>query len=353
MLVGTSIRLTGWADGRQENDFNDRIANCVAARASPSPARSRRLPWCRAASRRRALLLAQDDPAQLADHHARPHLQCRRSRRVKSRRRWRPTMSIWRTSFLDLARDRNVAVDPALAAKVEAANSTAGRGRARGRQLRARPDHRRAGRSGRACRHGARRPVRVRRHPRRAARRHAARERRAGRRIDPRACLRRPRHHGRHLCDARRRRAGARRRFGRQGGAPAPAASPRTWRDWLGRSLREVVDWAALKRAVGPASLTEPAVAVRAAARGGQGREGARPGARGQRCRPRAGQGRHAGRARRPQARAGPARRVARRAARRGKGQRTRAILKMLGRGALFLTTSAIQPVLLGVHGAS
>ena len=34
---------------------------------------------------------------------------------------------------------------------------------------------------------------------------------------------------------------------------------------WLGRSLREVVDWAALKRAASSASLTEPAVAVRAA----------------------------------------------------------------------------------------
>jgi hypothetical protein len=35
--------------------------------------------------------------------------------------------------------------------------------------------------------------------------------------------------------------------------------------EWLGRSLREVVDWAALRRAVGSASLTEPVVAVRAA----------------------------------------------------------------------------------------
>jgi hypothetical protein len=33
--------------------------------------------------------------------------------------------------------------------------------------------------------------------------------------------------------------------------------------DWIGRSLREVVDWAALKRA--GSSLSEPAVAVRAA----------------------------------------------------------------------------------------
>jgi hypothetical protein len=35
--------------------------------------------------------------------------------------------------------------------------------------------------------------------------------------------------------------------------------------DWIGRSLREVIDWATLKRAIAGASLTEPALAVRAA----------------------------------------------------------------------------------------
>ena len=35
--------------------------------------------------------------------------------------------------------------------------------------------------------------------------------------------------------------------------------------DWVGRSLREVVDWSALRRALAGASLTEPAIAVRAA----------------------------------------------------------------------------------------
>jgi hypothetical protein len=35
--------------------------------------------------------------------------------------------------------------------------------------------------------------------------------------------------------------------------------------DWMGRSLREVIDWPALNRAIAGASLTEPALAVRAA----------------------------------------------------------------------------------------
>jgi hypothetical protein len=35
--------------------------------------------------------------------------------------------------------------------------------------------------------------------------------------------------------------------------------------EWIGRSLREVVDWTTLKRAIAGASLTEPALAVRAA----------------------------------------------------------------------------------------
>ena len=35
--------------------------------------------------------------------------------------------------------------------------------------------------------------------------------------------------------------------------------------DWIGRSLREVIDWAALNRAIAGASLSEPALAVRAA----------------------------------------------------------------------------------------
>jgi hypothetical protein len=35
--------------------------------------------------------------------------------------------------------------------------------------------------------------------------------------------------------------------------------------EWIGRSLREVIDWNTLKRAIGGASLTEPVMAVRAA----------------------------------------------------------------------------------------
>jgi len=35
--------------------------------------------------------------------------------------------------------------------------------------------------------------------------------------------------------------------------------------EWVGRSLRDVIDWTALRRAIGAASLTEPVIAVRAA----------------------------------------------------------------------------------------
>ena len=101
-------------------------------------------------------------------------------------------------SFLDLARERGVAraagageaaSPPRSSAPIAAAGAR--------RKLRARADHRRAGRRGRPCRHRARRPVRVRRHPRRGARGQPLRQRRAGRRADARARLRRHRDHRR------------------------------------------------------------------------------------------------------------------------------------------------------------
>ncbi len=95
----------------------------------------------------------------------------------------------------------------------------AGGGGARCRQLRARLHRRRAAGFRRPCRHRARRPVRVRRHPRCGARRIAHGVRRAGRRAGARPCRRRHRAHRRHLCFARRRHAGADRAFRAQGGA--------------------------------------------------------------------------------------------------------------------------------------
>src|SRR5262249_59336506 len=48
----------------------------------------------------------------------------------------------------------------------------------------------------------------------------------------------------------------AARKTGRLGGAMAA---------WINRSLREVVDWTALKRAINSASIAEPAAAMRGA----------------------------------------------------------------------------------------
>ena len=111
--------------------------------------------------------------------------------------------------------------------------------------------------------------------------------------------------------------------------------------DWIGRSLREVIDWSALRRA--GASLTEPAVAVRAAREavkvekadglvklvGDVGRVQARAGTQA------ALDGLKIAR--------GPAdvARVAKLAEK--KGSKTRAILKMLGTGALFLSVASFN----------
>ena len=44
-----------------------------------------------------------------------------------------------------------------------------------------------------------------------------------------------------------------------------PAGSAAAWRRGSARSLREIIDWSALRRAIGGVKLTEPAVAMRAA----------------------------------------------------------------------------------------
>ena len=112
---------------------------------------------------------------------------------------------------------------------------------------------------------------------------------------------------------------------------------------YLGRTLREVVDWAALRRAVSKASVTEPATAARAV----------REAVKVEKSRDLV---RMVGDLGRVQSKAGTQaaldglkiaqgpRDVARMARLADvKGNRTRAILKMFGRGALFLAASAFH----------
>jgi hypothetical protein len=121
----------------------------------------------------------------------------------------------------------------------------------------------------------------------------------------------------------------AARKTGRIGGRMA---------DWIGRSVRELVDWTALRRAVADASVAEPAVAVRAA----------REAVKVEKARDLV---RLVGDVGRVQAKAGTQAaldglklaegpremsRVARLAA--AKGGKTRAILKLAGRAAIMLT---------------
>ena len=112
---------------------------------------------------------------------------------------------------------------------------------------------------------------------------------------------------------------------------------------YLGRTLREVVDWAALRRAVGKASLTEPATAARAvreAVKVEKSRDLVRMVSDIGRVQTKAGTQAALDGLRLAQ---GPrdVARIARLAD--VKGTRTRAILKMFGRGALFLAASAFH----------
>ncbi len=126
----------------------------------------------------------------------------------------------------------------------------------------------------------------------------------------------------------------AARRTGRIGGHMA---------GWISRSVRDVVDWAMLRRAVGDAGITAPVVAVRAA----------REAVKVEKARDLA---RLVGDVGRVQARAGTqaaldglklaegprdVARVARLAA--AKGSKTRAILKLAGRAAIVLTMGAFD----------
>jgi hypothetical protein len=126
----------------------------------------------------------------------------------------------------------------------------------------------------------------------------------------------------------------AARKTGRLGGAMAA---------WINRSLREVVDWTALKRAINSASIAEPAAAMR----------GAREAVRIEKAQELV---RLVGDVGRLQARAGTRAaldglklaegsrdmsKIARLAA--AKGGKTRAILKLAGRGAIVLTVGTFN----------
>jgi hypothetical protein len=126
----------------------------------------------------------------------------------------------------------------------------------------------------------------------------------------------------------------AARKTGRLGGAMAA---------WINRSLREVVDWTALKRAINSASIAEPAAAMR----------GAREAVRIEKAQELV---RLVGDVGRVQARAGTRAaldglklaegsrdmsKIARLAA--AKGGKTRAILKLAGRGAIVLTVGTFN----------
>ena len=126
----------------------------------------------------------------------------------------------------------------------------------------------------RACRYRARRPVCVRRHPRRRAR--GARLV-TGEEVDELvlglAC--RARGDGGHLRDARRRRAGARRLVAREGGAGTGRISGRM-ADWLAARCARRWTGGAQARAAPRCRAGRRDAEARA---GGEGREGARPGA--------------------------------------------------------------------------
>ena len=133
--------------------------------------------------------------------------------------------------------------------------------------------------------------------------------------------LRRARGHGGNLCDVGVGGAGAGGADGGQGGAQDRPDRRPAWRPGSAARVREVVDWAALQRAVGVPASPSPrprCAAAREAVKVEKARDLVRlVGDVG----PRAGHGRHAGGARWTEARRGTARHVADRAARRRQGR--------------------------------
>src|SRR5882757_7703 len=70
-----------------------------------------------------ALLRTQDDPVALADHQLSRSFDAERARREIEAALASGDIDL-ALSFVDLARDRNVTIDPTLLARVNAANST-------------------------------------------------------------------------------------------------------------------------------------------------------------------------------------------------------------------------------------
>ena len=112
-----------------------------------------------------SLLAARDDPVALADRAVARSFDAAVAEREINAALAAKDADLAQ-SFLELAREQKLAVDPDLAAKVELANSGRSDRRALARELRTRPHHRRAGRSFRTGRHGGRRSLRVRGYPR-------------------------------------------------------------------------------------------------------------------------------------------------------------------------------------------
>jgi hypothetical protein len=288
-----------------------------------------------------ALLYAQDDPVLLADRQLdRVFNAAVATREIEAA--LAAGDADLATSFLDLARDRHLTVDPALAAKVEAANSTmAAAARAAGSfgrgLITGEPDDL-VGLAGTALgdvfvfgdiRDAVREGSRL------------ATGEQADELILGLACV------GLAIT------AGTYASLGTAApariGVSLVKAARKTGRitahmsEWLTRSVRDVVDWTALKRAAGVASLSTPVVAMRAA------REAVKVEKANDLMRV-------AGDLGKVQAKAGTqaaidglkiaqgprdVSRIARLAE--AKGTRTRAILKTLGRGAIFLATSAMS----------
>ena len=288
-----------------------------------------------------ALLVAQDDPSELADRRL-----DRSFNAVVAAREIRSALAAddadLATSFLELARDRNVPVEPALVERVEAANSaSASAVRAAGSFARGlftgEPDDL-VGLAETAVgdlivfgdiRDAAREGTRL------------VSGEPADELVLGLACVGLAVTAGTYasLGSATPARIGlsvlkAARKTGRIGARMG---------EWVGRSLREIVDVAALKRAVGSMSLIQPALAVRAA------REAVK-------VEKTEGLVRLVGDVGRVQSKAGTkaaldglkisegprdVAKVARLAE--TKGGKTRAILKLFGRGAILLTTSAFS----------
>lgn len=211
----------------------------------------------------KSLLSAQDDPAKLAEHVLDRSFNAAVAKREIEAALVANDADLAK-SFLDLARDRHVVVDDALAGRVEAANSAAASAartaESFGRGLITGEPEDLVGLAGTALgdlfvfgdiRDAAREGTRL----------------AIGEPVDELilglACV------GLAITAGTYASLGA--------GAPARVgvslvkAARKTGRlsarmaEWIGRSLREVVDWSALRRAAANATLTEPAVAVRAA----------------------------------------------------------------------------------------